>query len=52
VGIDETRRGRPLSVNPDTGEWEMLVDRWHVGFVDIGGGQGLLGQVEAVPQPR
>jgi hypothetical protein len=19
----------------------MLVDRWHVGFVDIGGGQGL-----------
>jgi transposase len=47
LGIDETRRGRPtFRVNPDTGEWEMLVDRWHVGFVDIGGGQGLLGQAE------
>src|SRR5262249_11421906 len=47
LGIDETRRGRPkFRVNPDSGEWEMLVDRWHVGFVDIGGGQGLLGQAE------
>jgi hypothetical protein len=47
LGIDETRRGRPtFRVNPDTGEQEMLVDRWHVGFVDIGGGQGLLGQAE------
>ncbi|HEX6968202.1 MAG TPA: transposase [Micromonosporaceae bacterium] len=24
----------------------MIADRWHVGFVDIGGGRGLLGQVE------
>jgi hypothetical protein len=24
----------------------VLADRWHVGFVDIGGGQGMLGQVE------
>jgi transposase len=47
LGIDETRRGRPrFRVNPDSGEWEMLVDRWHVGFVDISGGQGLLGQAE------
>jgi transposase len=47
LGMDETRRGRPrFRVNPDTGEWEMIVDRWHVGFVDIDGGQGLLGQVE------
>lgn len=47
LGIDEIRRGRPrFRVNPHTGQWEMLVDRWHVGFVDIGGGQGLLGQVE------
>lgn len=47
LGVDETRRGRPrFRVNPDTGQWEMIVDRWHVGFVDIGGGQGLLGQVE------
>jgi transposase len=47
LGVDETRRGRPkFRVNPDTNEWEMIVDRWHVGFVDINGGQGLLGQVE------
>lgn len=47
LGVDETRRGRPrFRVDPDTGEWEMIVDRWHVGFVDINGGQGLLGQVE------
>jgi transposase len=24
----------------------MLADRWHVGFTDVGGGQGMLGQVE------
>lgn len=47
LGMDETRRGRPRwRLNPDTGVWEVLADRWHVGFVDIGGGQGLLGQVE------
>jgi transposase len=47
LGIDETRRGRPRwQHNPDTGAWDLVVDRWHVGFVDIGGGQGLLGQVE------
>src|SRR5439155_18031262 len=47
LGMDETRRGRPrFRVNAESGEWEMIVDRWHVGFVDIGGGQGLLGQVE------
>jgi len=47
LGVDETRRGRPkFRVSPDTGEWEMIVDRWHVGFVDISSGQGLLGQVE------
>lgn len=47
LGIDETRRGRPrFHVNPDTREWEMVVDRWHVSFVDIGAGQGLLGQAE------
>jgi transposase len=47
LGIDETRRGRPVwRRDPDTGLWEITVDRWHVGFVDITGGQGLLGQVE------
>jgi transposase len=28
------------------GVWQTAVDRWHVGFVDLSGGQGLLGQVE------
>jgi transposase len=47
LGIDETRRGRPCwQYNSALGVWEMTVDRWHVGFVDVDGGQGLLGQVE------
>lgn len=47
LGIDETRRGRPRwQRDPDTGAWDLVVDRRHVGFVDVGGGQGLLGQVE------
>jgi transposase len=47
LGIDETRRGRPRWEKDQlSGVWKLTVDRWHVGFVDIGGGQGLLGQVE------
>jgi transposase len=47
LGIDETRRGRPrFSLDPDTGAYVQLADRWHTGFVDIDGEQGLLGQVE------
>jgi transposase len=47
LGIDEIRRGRPRwVVDEDTGTWRTAVDRWHVGFVDLSGGQGLLGQVE------
>jgi transposase len=47
LGIDETRRGRPVwARDQQTGRWELVTDRWHIGFVDIGGGQGLLGQVE------
>jgi transposase len=47
LGIDETRRGRPrFSVDPGTGAYLLLADRWHTGFVDLGGGQALLGQVE------
>ncbi|MBG0831635.1 ISL3 family transposase [Planomonospora sp. ID67723] len=47
LGIDEIRRGRPRwSWDETTDTWQTVVDRWHVGFVDISGGQGLLGQVE------
>jgi transposase len=47
LGIDEIRRGRPRWVLDEaTGGWQTAVDRWHVGFVDLGAGQGLLGQVE------
>ena len=47
VGIDEIRRGRPVwEQDPATGKWVLVTDRWHVGFVDLSGGQGLLGQVE------
>ncbi|MEO3861647.1 ISL3 family transposase [Acrocarpospora sp. B8E8] len=47
IGIDEIRRGRPRwEQNPDTGKYVLVADRWHVGFTDIAGGQGLLGQVE------
>jgi transposase len=47
LGIDEIRRGRPQwTWNDDRQCWEITVDRWHVGFVDLAGGQGLLGQVE------
>jgi hypothetical protein len=47
LGIDETRRGRPrFAPDPDTGVLEQVSDRWHTGFVDLAGDQGLLGQVE------
>ncbi|MFF7646220.1 transposase [Streptomyces canus] len=47
IGIDETRRGKPVwKQNPDTGKWELVADAWHIGFVDAVGGSGLFGQVE------
>jgi transposase len=47
LGMDEVRRGRARwRLDPDTQTWQMVADRWHVGFVDLDGGQGLLGQVE------
>ena len=47
LGIDEIRRGRPkFMLDEATGMWQSTVDRWHVGFCDLSGGQGLLGQVE------
>ena len=47
LGIDETRRGKPrFALDPDTGTFEQITDRWHTGFMDLTGDQGLLGQVE------
>ncbi|MEV0274738.1 transposase [Hamadaea sp. NPDC050747] len=47
LGIDEVRRGRPKWVYDEQAQsWQTIVDRWHIGFVDLSGGQGLLGQVE------
>ena len=43
LGIDEVRRGKPRwSFDEVTQSWTTTVDRWHVGFVDLAGGQGLL----------
>jgi transposase len=47
LGIDEHRRGRPRWRRAEqTGEYELLADRWHTCFFDLSGEQGLLGQVE------
>jgi transposase len=47
LGIDEHRRGRPRwRTDALTGETAQLADRRHVCFHDLGGNQGLLGQVE------
>lgn len=47
LGIDELCRGRRRwRRHPDTGNWEVAVDRWHGNVVDVAGGQGLLDQVE------
>jgi transposase len=44
LGIDETRRGRPVWVqDPATGRWG-LSERFETNFVDLAGDQGLLGQ--------
>jgi transposase len=49
LGIDEIRRGKPRFRRVETAQgdtWEVTADRWHVGFADLSGGAGLLGQVE------
>ena len=49
LGIDETRRGKPRFrlIGTDQGDvWEVVADTWHIGFTDLTGGAGLLGQVE------
>ncbi|MBX7553482.1 hypothetical protein [Streptomyces sp. NPDC004232] len=54
LGIDETCRGRrQRRRDPRTGRWEPRAERWHIGFVDATGIQGLLGQVDGrAPQRR
>ncbi len=47
LGIDETRRGRPVwTQDPETKKWVKACDRWHTGFVDSAGTGGLLAQAE------
>ena len=46
LGIDETRRGKPRWFRDADGRRWVRVDPWDTGFVDLGGDQGLLGQVE------
>jgi len=47
LGIDETRRGKPIwAQDPDTKRWLLTCDRWHTGFVDAASTGGLLAQVE------
>jgi transposase len=36
----------PVVPQRETARARTLADRWHVGFTDVGGGQGMLGQVE------
>jgi transposase len=47
LGIDEVRRGKPRwTWDEQSDSWTTTADRWHVGFVDLSRGQGLLAQVE------
>ncbi|MDF3282972.1 ISL3 family transposase [Gordonia sp. N1V] len=46
LGIDETRRGKPRWVRDADGRRWVRIGPWDTGFIDLGGDQGLLGQVE------
>jgi transposase len=47
LGIDEIRRGKPRwHTDPNTGITTQLADRWHTGFTDLTGDQGILGHTE------
>lgn len=46
LGIDETRRGKPRWVRDEAGTGWRRIDPYDTGFVDLAGGQGLLGQIE------
>ena len=44
LGMDEHRRGRARwRKDEETGEYVLVVDRWHTCFYDLSGNQGLLG---------
>ena len=45
LGIDETRFGSPRWTHDEAGGTWRRTDPWETGFVDLAGGQGLLGQV-------
>src|SRR3954447_9941004 len=44
LGIDETRRGRPRWTRAEDGEGWVRLETFETNFVDLAGGQGLLGQ--------
>jgi hypothetical protein len=47
LGIDEIRCGKARwNTDPDTGITTQLADRWHTGFTDLSGDQGILGHTE------
>jgi hypothetical protein len=47
LGIDEVRRGKARWIkDPNTGQTTAVADRWHTGFTDLAGEQGILGHVE------
>jgi hypothetical protein len=51
LGIDETRRGRPVwRLCEKTKTWVKL-ERFETNFVDLGGAQGLLGQASGRKRP-
>lgn len=54
LGLDETRFGRarwrPDGTHPDGRTRWRRTDPWETGFVDLAGGQGLLGQIDGRAQ--
>lgn len=46
VDADPAATPQPVSPQQEPSRSRVTADRWHVGFADIGGGQGMLAQVE------
>jgi transposase len=47
LGIDETRRGKPIwGQDRLTGRWTVVHDRWHTAIVDASGTTGLLAHID------